>query len=293
MKLTIPAHDGRRSMKWSTLAIGLTVTVALVAPATAQQSLGDVAGSIKLKRPEGESVVIDRDSIAQSRQRPAGGADSVLLSEIVGECLTEATALRDLVEETRDGTSFYRDPWRDRVEAVGFRLDGALEDLRLIVVDGRFQEAYDLAGQGSDMVGDALVILRSAITDDRPVFSESKTLSREAVRHFKSAQTAIGVASRVDAAEQEAPSINPIEADRVMSALCGGQYGVGSSRVDSCFDGQRAALNAMAGRFPPDVGLDAASFNVIRNNCRFEWPNNYGDMDRCERTRMANRKARN
>ena len=42
MKLTIPAHDGRRSMKWSTLAIGLTVTVALVAPATAQQSLGDV-----------------------------------------------------------------------------------------------------------------------------------------------------------------------------------------------------------------------------------------------------------
>ena len=280
-------------MKWSTLAIGLTVTVALVAPAAAQQSLGDVAGSIKLKSPDGESVVIDRDSIAQSRRRPTGGTDSELLSDVVGACLTEATALRDLVEETRDGTSFYRDPWRDRVEAVGFRLDGALEDLRLIVVDGRYQEAYDLAGQGADLIGDALVILRGAIANDRPVFSESKTLSKEAVRHFKSAQTAIAVASRADAAEQEAPSINPIEADRVMSALCGGQYGVGSSRVDSCFDEQRAAVDAMTGRFPPDVGLDAASFNVIRNNCRFEWSDDYVNQDRCERTRMATNKARN
>jgi len=280
-------------MKWSTLAIGLTVIVALVAPATAQQSLGDVAGSIKLNRPEGESVVIDRDSITLSRRGPTGGTDSELLSDIVSACLTESTALRDLLEETRDGTSFYRDPWRGRVEAVGFRLDGALEDLRLFVVDGRYQEAYDLAGRGSDMAGDALVILRSAIAEDRPVFSESKTLSKEAVRHFKDAQSALGVASRADSAEQEAPSINPIEADRVMSALCGGQYGVGSSPVDSCFVEQRAAVDAMAGRFPADVGLDAASFNVIRNNCRFEWPKNYVNEDRCERTRMASRQTRN
>ncbi len=117
-------------MKWSTLAIALTVTVALVGPATAQQSLGDVAGSIKLKRPEGESVVIDRDSIAQSRRRPTGGTDIELLGEIIGDCLTEATALSNLAEETRDGTSFYRDPWRDRVEVVlPEPLDGGLEPL--------------------------------------------------------------------------------------------------------------------------------------------------------------------
>ena len=278
-------------MKWSTLAIALTVTVALVGPATAQQSLGDVAGSIKLKRPEGESVVIDRDSIAQSRRRPTGGTDIELLGEIIGDCLTEATALSNLAEETRDGTSFYRDPWRDRVEAVGFRLDGALEELVLVSVDGRYQKAYDLAGQGADMAGDALVILRSAIAEDRPVFSESKALSKEAVRHFKEAQSALGAASRANAAEEVAPFINPIEADRVMSALCGGQYGVGSSGVDSCFAEQRAAIDAMAGRFPPDVGLDAASFNVIRNNCRFEWPDSYVNQDRCERTRMASKKA--
>jgi hypothetical protein len=279
-------------MKWSTLAIGLTATVALVAPATAQQSLGDVAGSIKLKRPEGESVVIDRDSIAQSSRRPTGGTDIELLRDVVGECLTETAALHDLVEETRDGTSFYRDPWRGRVETVGFRLDGALEELGLVAVDGRYQDAYDLAGRGAYLAGDALVILRSAIAEDRPVFSESKTLSKEAVHLFEEAQSALGTAMRADAAEEEASSINPIEANRVMSALCGGQYGVGSSGFDSCVAAQRAAVDAMAGRFPPGVGLDAASFNVIRHNCRFEWSDNYVNQDRCERTRIAAKKAR-
>jgi len=279
-------------MKWSTLAIGLAVTVALAAPATAQQSLGDVAGSIKLKRPEGESVVVDRDSISQSRRRTTGGTDVELLRDVIGDCLTESTNLRDLIEETRDGTTFYRDTWRDRVEAVGSRLDEALEELGLVIVGGRYLEAYDLAGHGAYLAGDALLVLQGAIAEDRPIFSESKNLSREAVRDFEKAQTALGTAMRADAAEQEAPAINPIEANQVMSAFCGKQYSVGSSGFDSCIAGQRAAIDAMAGRFPPGVGLDAASFNVIRHNCRFEWSDNYVNQDRCERNRMAAKKAR-
>jgi hypothetical protein len=279
-------------MKWSTLVIGLAITVVLVAPVAAQQSLGDVAGSIKLKRPEGESVVIDRDSVAQSRRGPTGGTDSELFQDIVGDCLTETAALHDLVEETRDGTSFYRDPWRDRVEEVGFRLDDALDELVLLAVDGRYQEAYDLAGRGADLAGDALVILRSAIAEDRPVYSESRTLSKEAVRYFKDAQTALGGASRANAAEEAAPLINPIEADRAMRVLCGGQYGEGSNGFDNCVAEQRAAVGAMTGRSAPGVGLDAASFNFIRNNCRFEWSDNYVNQDRCERRRIAAQKTR-
>ena len=51
-----------------------------------------------------------------------------LLRDVVGDCLTETSALYDLIIETRDGESFYRDPWRDRVAEVGLRLDGALDD---------------------------------------------------------------------------------------------------------------------------------------------------------------------
>jgi hypothetical protein len=279
-------------MKWSTLAIGLAFTVALAAPVIAQQSLGDVAGSIKLKRPEGESVVIDGNSVAQSRRRTTGRTDVDLLRDVVGDCLAETTALRDLVEETRDGTSFYRDPWRNRVEEVGFLLDGALEELGLIRVDARYQEAYDLAGRGAFMAGDALEILQSAIAEDRPVFSESKNLSREAVRFFEEAQSALRAAMRADAAEKDAPSIDPVEANRVMTALCGGQYGVGSSGFDICVAEQRAAVDAMTGRFPLEVGLNAAVFNVIRHNCRFEWSDNFVKQDRCERNRIAAKKAR-
>ena len=278
-------------MKWSTMMIGLAIAVVLAAPATAQQSLGDVAGSIKLKRPEGEAVVIDQDTVGKAR-RPTRGTEIDLLRDVVGDCLTETSALHDLIFETRDGISFYRDPWRARVEEVSFRLEDALEELRLVAADGRYQEVYDLAGHGADLARDALVILRGAIENDRPVFSESRTLSREAIGIFEDAQSALGAASRADAAEETAPLINPIEADRVMRALCGGQYGEGSSGFDSCVAEQRAAVDAMAGRSAPGVGLGAESFNLIRNNCRFEWSDNYVNQDRCERTRIAAKKAR-
>jgi hypothetical protein len=48
----------------------------------------------------------------------------------------------------------------------------------------------------------------------------------------------------------------------------------------------------MTGRSAPGVGLDAASFNFIRNNCRFEWSDNYVNQDRCEQKRIAAKKAR-
>ena len=278
-------------MKWSRLVIGLTATAALAAPATAQQNLGDVAGSIKLKRPEGETVVIDQGTVGNARRQRLG-FQSDLLRDVVGDCLTETSALHDLIEETRDGTSFYRDPWRERVGEVGERLDGALDGLELITAEGRYVEAYGIATRGADLARDALMILRSAMAENRPVFSESRTLSEEAVRYLKDAKAALAAASRADSAEEAAPLINPIEADRVMTAYCAGQYGGGSSGFDSCIAEQRAAVDAMAARTGPGSGLDVASFNVIRNNCRFEWPDNLVSQDHCEQTRIAAKKAR-
>jgi hypothetical protein len=279
-------------MKWLSFVIALAIVVLTVAPVTAQQSLGDVAGSIKLNRPEGESVVIDQNTLGKAPLRQTNATRIDLFRDVLGDCLIETTTLHDLIFETRDGSSFYRDPWRARVAEVVLRLDGVLEELGLFTVDGRYQEAYDLAVQGSDLARDALVILRAAIAEDRPVFSESRTMSKEAVRYFKDAQTALGAASRSEAAEEPAGLINPIEADRVMTSLCGGQHADGSSAFDSCVAEQRAAVDAMAVRSGPGVGLDAASFNIIRNNCRFEWPNNYVTQDRCERNRIAAGKLR-
>jgi hypothetical protein len=178
--------------------------------------------------------------------------------------------------EARAGEAFYQTEWRGRVQEVGLRLDGARQELALVSVEGAYLEAYEQAEFGSATAGDALEILLGAMAQNRPVFSEARRLSEEAIRTFENAQKAIGVASRVEAGEAPAPMINPIEANRVMTDYCGGRYEQGSSGFDSCIA----------------AGLDASSFNLIRNNCRFEWSDNYVNQDRCERQRIAAKKSR-
>ena len=275
-------------MKVSTLLIGLTVLAMAVVPVAAQQkSLGEVAGSIKLKRPEGESVVIDQKSVGKARRVPAGVTNENFFLVTVDGYLAETRAMHALVLETRDGDSFYREEWRGRVAELGLRLESAQGDLRQVRPDANLQRAFELANGGSVAAGEAYLILSDAIAQNRPVFSEARRLSEEAIRAFEDAKKAYGSSARASAAEEPAPVINPIEANEVMAALCRGSFADGSSGFNRCIAEQRAAVDAMGARFGPDVGLDAATFNRIRNNCRYEWPNNYVSMDRCERTRVA------
>jgi hypothetical protein len=272
-------------MNRSAWLIGVVVLMAAV-PLAAQQSLGDVAGSIKLNRPDGEPIVIDHNNV-RSVGRPAAKTDVAFFRGTVDDCLTETRALYGLVMEARDGTSFYRDEWRSRFAEIGLRLDGARDELAMVQTDGRFPEAYETAERGSDTAGAALEIMRGAIAGDRPVFSEAGTLSMEAIRLFEDAQTAIGVASRADAVEEPPGLINPIDADRDISALCGGRHGENSSGFEGCVAEQKSALEGLTARSAPAVGLTAVDFNIIRNNCRAEWPGNYVNQNQCEQRRMA------
>jgi hypothetical protein len=271
-------------MKRSASLIGVVVLM-VAAPLAAQQSLGDVAGSIKLNRPDGEPVVIDQSTV-RSAGRPPAKTDVAFFRGTVDDCLTETRALYGLVMEARDGTSFYRDEWRSRVAEVGLRLDGARDELAMVQTEGRYPEPYETAERGSDTAGAALEIMRGAIAGDRPVFSEAGALSMEAIRLFEDAQTAIGIASRADSVEETPRLINPVDADRDISALCGGRHGENSSAFDGCVAEQRSALDALTARSAPAAGLTAVDFNIIRNNCRAEWPGNYVNQNQCERRRM-------
>jgi hypothetical protein len=275
-------------MKVSTLLIGMTILAIAAAPAAAQQkSLGDVAGSIKLKRPEGESIVIDQNSVGRTRRAPSGVTEENFLAATIEDCLTETRSMQSLLLEARSGEAFYREEWRERVEELGFDLQSALEDLRMARVDGRMQQALDLANEGADTAGNAYEILSSAVAQNRPVFSEARKMSEDAIRTFEDAKKAMGAAARANAAEDYALPINPIEANEVMTSLCRGRFADGSSGFNQCMTEQRAAVDAMGARSGAGVGLDATTFNKIRNECRFEWPKNYVSMDRCERSRAA------
>jgi hypothetical protein len=277
-------------MKRSAGIIGLTLVIATAVPVAAQQSLGDVAGSIKLNRPEGEPVVIDHNTVRSAGRARTGTTDVGFTNDILDDCLAETRALHGLVVEARDGRSFYRDGWRSRVLEVALRLDGARAELDTVRAEGRYLEAYQKALQGSETAGAALEIIRGAIAEDRPVFSEAGSLSLEAVRQFEEAQAAIGIASRADAAEDTPVMINPIEADRDISAVCRGRYDDDSDGFEECVAAQRSALDTLVRRSGPTVGLPVVDFNVIRNNCRGEWPGDFVHQDRCEQRRIAAKK---
>jgi hypothetical protein len=274
-------------MKISGTLVSLAIAALIAVPAVAQQSLGDVAGSIKLKRPEGESIVIDQNSVKNPRGRISIGTESDFFRDTLEDCMTETRALHGLLMEARAGEAFYQEEWRGQVDEVGLRLDRAREELALVSPDERYEDAYGLAEMGSATAGDALGIILGAIEQNRPVFSESRRLTEEAIRTFERAQKSIAAATRAGASEEPAPMINPIEANQVMTAYCGGRYGQGTDGFEMCVGEQRAAVDAIAGRNAPSVGLDATNFNVIRNSCRFEWSDNYAEQNRCEQRRIA------
>jgi hypothetical protein len=94
---------------------------------------------------------------------------------------------------------------------------------------------------------------------------------------------------RAEVAEQPAPPIDPIAASRSIDELCGGRFGPGSFGFADCVSDQRAAIDAMMSRNGFSVGLAEAPFNTIRNNCRFEWPDDFVNRDRCEQRRIASK----
>jgi len=275
-------------MRWIVTVVGMLIIVVGVGSAPAQQSLSEVAGSIKLKKPEGEQVVIDRSTLGQSGPSTSAGmstADALL--ETTGEFAAAARALIDLVDETGATMAFYDEEWRRRVADAGENLDRASDNLRMIVGQGRYEAADETADRGASMAEAGLDTLRGAIAADRPVFSEAKRQLTEGIRLLESAQTAIREVKREEELEADSPLIDPIAADQAIKSLCGRRFARETEGFAGCVDSQKTALDALAGRYAPSVGLESTEFNVVRNNCQFEWPGDFVNRDRCERQRIA------
>jgi hypothetical protein len=92
-------------------------------PAAAQQSLGDVAGSIKLKRPQGEAVVVDGSSLT----RTSGPSRSSLSGDLEAVLTDSRDAARDLAAMLEDLPRItryqYSDEQRARLEELAFGLE--------------------------------------------------------------------------------------------------------------------------------------------------------------------------
>ena len=279
-------RDLEAQMRWMTAAIGSILIAALATPAGAQQDLSEVAGKIKLKRPEGESVVIDQRSVS-SKVAVRGGSDGEILLESTTRVADTARSISALIGETGSGEVFYDDRWRARVNAAGEIMDEARKELEFVAVPERLSAAYEKVELGSTEVGEGLEVLREAIAIDRPQFTKAKTQIAEGTELLDEAMAAMRVVFREEEAEKPAPSIDPMTANDGIRALCRGKFTEGSEGFSHCVATQEAAQEAITGRFAFNVGLDENAFNTIRNGCLYEWPDDLDQRDSCERRRMA------
>lgn len=267
----------------------LVLAFALIAvtPAAAQQSLGEVAGSIKLKRPQGEPVVVDGSSLAQTSRSSTSslsGEFEAVLTDGRDTARGLAALLEDLPRVSREP---YSDEQRARLEELGLGLDTARNNVAAFFGVEGVQDIIDVAESGLAESQQALASAQAAVAASSRVPNDARRLAEHGAQLLDDALADLRKAQRAGAAAQPPPLIDPIAADASIRGLCGQSYGEGSDRYRDCVARQEAAIANLRGRSALVSGLDDASFNTIRNQCRAEWVHDFVARDGCERRRVA------
>jgi hypothetical protein len=268
------------------------VVVALIllgATSASAQGLADAGRPIGSKSDESKGLVIDNSNLtkASTSSRVVTGSSWVL--ETVEESVESLKELNLVLTETASDTVFFDSEWRRRVadSIVRFRL--AQSDLSINEPDPRYLRSLDRLQEGIDAAETAIVALEAAIENDQALYVYLKKDLIAAEKAMESAFAQLRADYRVEQAEAPAPPIDPIAADRSISTLCGRRYGSGTDNYTACVSSQQAAINQIMVRSAPGSGLGAPSFNTIRNQCRWEYPDDYVGRDRCEVRRIAAR----
>ena len=107
----------------ASIVSGLLITV----PVMAQQKLGDVAGSIKLKKSDEQTVVIDGSAVGQTSRRSATSSGTDLLYEVLTDSLNVSRALSSMIADApRVRPVRYSDGWHAQLDDIGARLELSL-----------------------------------------------------------------------------------------------------------------------------------------------------------------------
>jgi len=269
-------------------ALGLLLAVAAALPTAAQQRLGDVAGGITLKKSTAEAVVVDDVAVSRSA---SGAVDPVVTGDLVATVEVAAQAAQaaaDLVRELpRITPTSYDQALRDRLREMDFELERLQNSLGLFAFDARYGAALDLADAGIESAREGLAETIATTTGNRAVATETRRRVADGARQLQDALADLRAVARAETAAAAAPPLDPITAEATMRALCGRSYYEGSDRYLSCLDQQRAAFDALLLRSGASFGIDEASFNRARNECRLEWPHDFVARDSCERQRAA------
>jgi hypothetical protein len=275
-------------MKRLILAAAILGMLSIAAPSAAQQKLGDVAGSIKIKRPEGEAVVIDGEDIGQTSSRSAGSSDADLLTEVLADALETARGLSTMLADAPTiSPVVYSGDWQNSLGDFGRRLESVDRELQALPDAGPYEAAYQKAVAGLAEVREGFEKVLATVNARRLVTSPTKRQISDGADTIDEAMADIRAVGRSQAATAAPPGIDPVAAAASIRKVCSRQGVEGSQTYRECVDIQDAAKNALVARTAPSVGLDTETFNKIRNGCLYEWPDNYYNRDACEVRRSA------
>jgi hypothetical protein len=275
-------------MKRLAIAASIVSGLLMAVPVPAQQKLGDVAGSIKLKKSGEQSVVIDGSDVGQTSKRSGSSSGTDLLYEVLTDGLDVSRTLSSMVADApRIKPVRYSDGWHSQLDDIGARLESVGLELEMLPDAGPYEAAYLKAVGGLDQVQQGYDAIVEATNGSRLVASTEKTMVSDGANTIEEAMTEVRAVGRSQAATAPPTAIDPIAAANSIRNLCLRQGAEGSPAYGDCVEDQDAAKNEMVGRTAPSVGLDTAAFNKIRNGCLYEWPNNYVNRNACETRRAA------
>jgi hypothetical protein len=275
-------------MKRLIIVAAILGMLSIAGPSAAQQKLGDVAGSIKINRPDGEAVVIDGSDIGQSSSRSAGLSGPDLLSEVFADALATARELSTMLADAPTiSPVVYPGDWQTRLGDIGSRLESVDRELQALPDAGAYEAAYQKAVAGLAEVRQGLAEVVATVNARRLVTSPTKRQVSGGADAIDEAMSEVRAVGRSQAATAAPPGIDPVAAAASIRKVCSRQGAEGSQAYRECVDLQDAAKDALVARTAPAVGLDTETFNKIRNGCLYEWPDNYYNRDACEVRRSA------
>lgn len=269
------------------VAVLFALALTVVMPAAAQQSLSDIAGSIKLKRPAGEPVVMDGSSLTGTAAASPGSLSAELEEVLIDSRETVQDVSSLLAGMPRISPVSYSDEFRGRLGVLELELETARNNIAMFFGVRGYQDVVDEAELAVAESREALEAARTAAASGGLASNEARDRAARAVSRLGDALTRLGVVERTRAAAQPPPAIDPIAADASIRGLCGQSYTEGSDRFQVCVSRQQAAIENIRARSALASGVDDSAFNTIRNQCRLEWVHDYVARDGCERRRVA------
>jgi hypothetical protein len=240
-----------------------------------------------LKKTGTEPVVIDGAGVGRA-SRPSSSTGSGDLLDILNDCLDATQSLLSLVAEAPRITPLrYSDEWKTRLADTGARLDSLGLELQMQPDAGPAETSYLKAVDGFDRIRQAYDEIVATANGNRVIPSALRRSVSSGANDIEEAMRGLRSVDRSQSAAAAAPDIDPIAAANSIRLLCSRFGAEGSNAYNDCVVEQDAAKNALIGRTGPAVGLDAASFNKIRNGCLYEWPDNYVNRNACEVRRAS------